>query len=55
MFTSSLAWTTSERSMANDYIVTTTGTEISLSEDANSVASASLVWTLFVSEEEEVD
>ncbi len=42
-FTSSLAWTTSERSMANDYIVTTTGTEISLSEDANSVASASLV------------
>jgi hypothetical protein len=29
--------------MADDYIVTTTGTEISLSEDANSVALASSV------------
>jgi hypothetical protein len=42
-FAGSLAWITSERSMADDYIVTTTGTEISLSEDANSVALASSV------------
>jgi hypothetical protein len=41
--------------MANDYIVTTTDTEISLSEDANSATWGSLVWTSFVPEEGEVD